>query len=241
MSNYFVGSGRRIAFAFIMGAIAGILPIAAFAAESVSRTAETTNDLQSYVGNYKLPGEYAFVAITVSGSHLTSTVNGQPSVDLTAEGGSRFSANVKTGPLSITFVRGADGNAQSLELQQHGHTVSAQRIQDDATVERLKDALGQRKAGQQPFAGSDAAIRHVLYKPDDLSGFSPQLAQTISGQRSAIDAYLAKLGPIASYEFIGVAASGADKYVVRHANGSEEVLLTLNDTGTIVGVARHRL
>jgi hypothetical protein len=42
-----------------------------------------------------------------------------------------------------------------------------------------------------------------------------------------------------SHEFLGVDLEGMDKYLVRHAHGTEEIFLMLDANGTLVAARRQ--
>ena len=73
----------------------------------------------------------------------------------------------------------------------------------------------------------------------DAPQLSPELAAVIREQKAKTGMFLAKLGPVASHEFIGVTAQGWDKYLVRHQNGAEEVGFAVDSNDTIVGAFRR--
>jgi bla regulator protein blaR1 len=79
----------------------------------------------------------------------------------------------------------------------------------------------------------------LLNDPDDSAGMSPGLAQARNEQRQARHAYLAQLGPVTSFEFLGVSRQGWDKYLVRHVHGTEEMSLLLDSNDTIVSAHRQ--
>ncbi|WP_243049581.1 M56 family metallopeptidase [Dyella sp. RRB7] len=191
--------------------------------------------LAGYAGNYKL-NDLSVVKVTPDGTQLSVQLSGQSPVAFIPIGNATFAAKVVNA--QISFVAEAQGQATALVLHQNGRDITASRV-SDVVANQISAALAARVSAQQPFPGSDKALHRLLSEQDDATGMSPALAQARHEQKPQREIYLAKLGPMTSYEFAGVTNQGWDKYIVRHEHGTEEVLFMIDSTGTIVSASRH--
>ncbi|GAB2592227.1 hypothetical protein GCM10027066_33970 [Dyella jejuensis] len=191
--------------------------------------------LVHYVGNYQF-GPYALLSVAFDGTQLTMQLTGQPPVAIFPRNTTTFFA--KEVDAQVSFVQDAQGHTTALVLHQHGRDMTAPRI-DDAAAQDINNALAARVNHQQPFPGSEAALQILLSGNDRSPRLSPSLAQAMREQKPQLEAFLARLGPVLSHEFAGVTPQGWDKYLVRHASGTEEVLFLLDAHGTIVGALRR--
>ena len=191
--------------------------------------------LAGYEGFYKF-SVLSVMKITHDGVQLSAQLSGQQPVQFSAVGNSEFLAKALNA--RISFVQNSQGQTTGMIFRQNGHEIAAPRVSEVAGGQ-INSALSARVAGQQPFPGSDKALRLLLSDPDDSTGMSQEIAQARSEQKTAREKYLAKLGPVTSYEFAGVTNQGWDKYLVRHEHGSEDMLFVLDSNGTIVGAVRH--
>ena len=130
------------------------------------------------------------------------------------------------------------GQGTALEFFQNGRHVTAPRI-DAATAQGIQDTVNARVSAQQPYPGSEQTLQVVLSQNPDAPQLSPGLAALVRAQKPAAEAFLGRLGPVTSHEFIGVTPQGWDKYLVHHANGTEEVGFVLDDKGIIMGAFRR--
>jgi bla regulator protein BlaR1 len=192
--------------------------------------------LAGYVGPYQF-GERSVMTIAVQGTQLTVQLSGQGPVDFFPKNDTEFFAKVVNA--QISFVRDAQGRTTALVLHQNGHNITAPRV-NDAVGEQISAALAARVRAQMPFPGSETALRLLLSDPVDSAGMSAALGQARKQQQKARQVYLAKLGPVSSFEFIGVDNQGWDKYLVRHEHGTEEVHFSLDSNGVIVDAARYQ-
>ena len=238
------GKWARVSAAAMIGASACM---AAFAAQVTPPDAADTSAahevtvspavLANYVGTYRFgPGPYAVMTVKLEGSQLSAQLSGQDYFPIYPTSNVDFVVKVVQAHLS--FVVNAQGQSTALEFFQNGHHTVAPRI-DAATAQAMENALKTRVTAQQPYAGSEQALQIVLSQNPDAPRLNPDLAALMREQKPRSDAYLAKLGPITSHEFIGVTPQGWDKYVVHHANGTEEVAFSLDAGGTIVGALRR--
>jgi hypothetical protein len=188
-----------------------------------------------YVGSYQV-GPVSVVEISLNGAQLVAAVNGKNPVTLTQSAADTFTyvpANA-----TFKFLRNGQGEVVSVTMNQNGRDHVANKI-DEASANLIVENVAERVKNQQPSPGSDKAIRLILSDTDSSAGMSKHVAEVRAKQKAQRETYLAKLGPVSSYEFEGVTNQGWDKYLVRHQNGTEQVLLLLDSNGTIIGAARH--
>ena len=205
---------------------------------SEARTSQATaNDghLADYVGSYQL-GELAVMKVTLDGTQLSAQLSGQQPAAYYPAGGATFAAKVVNA--QISFVDNGNGQATAMVLHQNGRDMAAPRV-SDVVANQISAALAARVSAQKPFPGSEKALQLLLSEQGETAGMSPALARARAEQKPLREKYLAKLGPVTSYEFAGVTHQGWDKYIVRHEHGTEEILFVLDSTGTIVGASRH--
>jgi hypothetical protein len=191
--------------------------------------------LANYVGAYRF-GPNSVMTVKLEGSQLSAQLTAQRFIPIYPK--SKVDFFMKVVDAHLTFVVNAQGQSTAMEFYQNGRHITAPRI-DPAAAQVIQNALDTRVTAQQPYAGSEQALQIVLSQNPDAAGLSPQLAALIREQKPASDIYLAKLGPATTHEFIGVTPQGWDKYLVRHANGVEEVGFVLDAKGIIVGAFRH--
>jgi bla regulator protein blaR1 len=204
-------------------------------AASVSQPPANAGQLADYVGSYKV-GELSVVKITLAGTELSAQLSGQQPLAFLPIGGANFAAKLVNA--QISFVANGTGPATAVVLHQNGRDTTAPRV-SDVVANQIEAALAARVSAQQPFPGSEKALQLLLSEQGDTAGMSPVLAQARAEQKPQREKYLAKLGPVTSYEFAGVTNQGWDKYTVRHEHGTEEMLFLIDANGTIVGAARH--
>jgi hypothetical protein len=191
--------------------------------------------LARYVGTYQF-GMYAVMTVKLDGSQLSTQLTGQPFVPVFPSSDTEFFAKLVNARLN--FVVDAKGQATAMEFYQNGQHITAPRI-DAADAQRVVDALKARVSAQQPLPHSEQILQIVMAQNPDAPQWSPALANLIRKQQSRSQAFLDKLGPATSHEFIGVTPQGWDKYLVRHENGTEEVAFSIDGNGTIVGAFRR--
>lgn len=206
------------------------------AAIAEQRVKVSRSVLESYVGTYQFAPS-TFMTVTLDGIQLEAQLSGQDALAIFPSSETEFF--YKAADARVSFVRDAQGRATTFILHQNGRDLAAPRI-DAATAARINAALAMRVKNQQPFPGSEAALRLLLDDGDDSRGMSPQLAQIRHAQYQRRLASLAPLGRVTSFEFIGVAPNGWDKYLVRRQHGTEQVDFVLDANGVITG-ATYRL
>lgn len=193
------------------------------------------------VGFYRISA-ISLATVTRDGGGLTVRISGQIAAPkpfhIMPRSPTRFA--VQGMDASVEFVQEAQGPARRLVAYRRGRKVlDAPRV-DKATADRIQAALAARVAAQKPFPGSEEALRRLLGDPDSGAGMSADLARLRTETRAARKAYLAQLGPVESYAFTGVSAFGSDSYRVKRRYGTENVLLVLDEQGTLVSAFRHR-
>lgn len=219
--------------------------MAAFAAQVTPPNADDTSTeqvvsvsptvLANYVGAYHF-GPYSVMTVKLEGSQLSVQLTGQRSIPIYPSSNTAFFLKVVNAHLN--FVVNAQGQSTGLEFYQNGRHTTAQRI-DAATAQGMQNALDARVSAQQPYPGSEQTLQIVLSENPDAPRLAPALAAAIREQKPHAEAFLGKLGPTTSHEFIGVTPQGWDKYLVHHENGTEEVGFALDSDGTIVGAYRR--
>jgi beta-lactamase regulating signal transducer with metallopeptidase domain len=191
--------------------------------------------LASYVGVYKF-GPYSVMTVKLDGSQLSTQLTGQVFVPVYASSNSEFFT--KLVKAHMNFVVDAQGKTTALEFYQNGHHVTAPRI-DAAMAQSIQSGLEARVHAQQPYPDSEQDLQILLSGNTDTPRLNPKLAKLMRDQKPAVDDFLGKLGPVTSHEFVGVTPQGWDKYLVRHANGTEEVGFALDSDNTIAGAFRR--
>ena len=227
------------------------LGMAAFAAqvtppaahEPPAKGAVTINPslLEEYEGFYKV-SDLSLITVTRKGSGLTVLPIGQAAaqgpIDVSAVSDTEFL--VPGLGATIEFIKGTEHQAKTLIVHLNGRAVITASRVDRETADQIREALAARIKDQEPFPGSDKALRLMLSDADSGAGMSPELAKIRADQQASMKKYLAALGPVQSYKFAGVTDFGWDSYDVQHQNGSEQVLLLLDKHGVIVNAMRHQ-
>ena len=219
--------------------------MAAFAAQVTPPNAADTSAAQAvnvspavlanYVGFYQF-GPYSVMTVKLEGSQLSAQLTGQGFNPIYPSSNVAFF--MKVVDAHMNFLVNAQGQSTAMEFYQNGQHITAPRI-DDATALGIQKVLDERVSAQQPYPGSEQTLQVVLSQNPDSPRLSPKLAALIREQKPRADAFLAKLGPVTSHEFIGVTPQGWDKYLVHHVNGTEEVGFSIAPNGTIVGAFRR--
>lgn len=191
--------------------------------------------LARYVGTYRF-GVYSVMTVKLDGAQLSTQLTGQPFVAIFPSSDTEFFARLVK--FHLNFVVNADGQATAMDFYQNGNHIEAPRI-GAADAQRVLDELKARVSAQQPFPRSEQILQVVMAQNPDAPQWSPAMADAIRRQQSRAQAFLGKLGPATSHEFIGVTPQGWDKYLVRHENGTEEIAFAVDAHGTIVGALRH--
>jgi bla regulator protein blaR1 len=236
------GRWARLSALAMIGASVGLAAFAAQVTPPNSAGVSTEQEVSvsaavfaNYVGLYKF-GPYSVMTIKLEGSQLSGQLTGQQFIPYYPSSNTEFFA--KLVKVHLNFVVNAQGRAVAIDFYQSGHHITAPRI-DAATALRIQNALDARVNAQQPYPDSEQVLQIVLAQNPDAARLNPELAKLIRQQRPAAEAFLGKLGPVTSHEFIGVTPQGWDKYLVRHENGTEEVAFVLDTDGTIYGALRR--
>ncbi len=191
--------------------------------------------LNDYVGFYKF-APYTVMTVKLDGSQLVAQLTGQGPLPIFPASPTEFFAKLVNA--KISFFQGTQGKTTGLVLHQNGRDTTASRI-DSTEAQDMQTALAARVSSQQPFPGSEAELQIVLSQNPDSPTLSPSLAKARRDQKEKLDALLAQLGPVTSHQFVGVSIQGWDKYLVRHAHGSEQVSFVVDSHGIIVGAFRR--
>jgi len=222
---------RKLAGAVAFGLISISLGMAIFAAQvtppvGVEQPANGSmavdpSLLDSYVGFYEL-SDYSLVAVARKGNGLMVLPIGQfvaqGTIDVLALSDTRFA--IPSIDVTLEFIKGAGGRARSIAVREHGRVVMEAPRVDSAIADRIREDLAARVKDQKPFPDSEKALRQIL---SQLSGDE-----------------VAKLGPVESYRFEGVADYGWDIYDVQYQHGAQQVFIQLNKDGSIANSVRRR-
>jgi beta-lactamase regulating signal transducer with metallopeptidase domain len=236
------GKRARVAALAMIGLSTGMVAFAAQVtppnAPSASASQAVTVSpavLANYVGSYRF-APYSVMTVKLEGSQLSAQLTGQRFIPIYPSSNEAFF--MKVVDAHMTFAVDAQGKSTAMEFFQNGRHVTAPRI-DAATAQSIQDALDARVSAQQPYPGSEQTLDVVLSQNPDAPQLSPDLAALIRVQKPAAEAFLGRLGPVTAHEFIGVTPQGWDKYLVHHANGTEEVGFVVDSKGSIVGAFRR--
>lgn len=195
----------------------------------------SSDTLDRYVGYYQISA-ISLITVTREGNGLNVAISGQIAArepfHIVPLGDNRFA--VKGIDATMRFITDANGHVLRLTSKQNGRDVLDEPRVDEATADRINDALAARIKAQKPFPGSEKALRLFLSDPDSGAGMSDSLAWMRTHNKEAREKFLAELGPVESYAFKGVTKFGSDDYLIKRAHGTETVLLMLDEQGTIV-------
>jgi hypothetical protein len=137
-----------------------------------------------------------------------------------------------------TVVRDAQGHSTAIVLHQNGQDITMPRI-DEALAKTINDALETKLKNQVATPGSEAALRRLIAQmrqdPPNVDGIGAALAAAIKEQHPRVHPFFEKLGDVKSIEFVSVADSGWDKYLVRYEHGSATWQIQLGANGIIEG------
>jgi bla regulator protein blaR1 len=240
------------------------LGIAAFAAQvtppdSGRRKANTpivlsSEALDRYAGFYEI-SPLSLITVTREGNGLNVSVSGQLGIPkpfhVVPIGENQF-ASAGMNPLGVSlgtgqqdtdaimhFVTDDHGNVVRLVANQNGRVALDQPRIAKPAADRISDALAARIKAQKPFPGSEKALQLWLSDPDSGAGMSESLAWVRTHNKASREKYLAELGPVESYTFLGVNKFGYDSYLVKHRNGTETAYLVVDEQGILVSAARY--
>lgn len=236
------GKWARLSALAMMGVSVGMAAFAAQVTPPGANDASAKHEvsvnpavLANYAGFYRF-GPYEVMTVKLDGSQLEAQLTGQAFLPIYPSSNTAFF--YKAVNAHMDFVTTAQGQVTGMAFYQNGRHLSAPRI-DAATAQRIQNALEKRVSAQQPYPNSEQMLQIVLADNPDAPQLSPALAQAMRVQRPQTETIFGKLGPMTSHTFIGVNPQGWDKYLVRHANGTEQVSFVLGDDGTIAGARRQ--
>ena len=148
----------------------------------------------------------------------------------------------KDADVTIRFLRDMAGQIKGLSFEQNGAVTYAPRIAS-TRVQAIQSEIAERNRLQLAAPGSEQALRTLIAGlqsgSPDYSTMSPQLA---GGTRTMLKSFqdtMQPFGSIQSIEFKGVNKAGWDQYQVKHAHGTAEWKISLDDKGIIVGALVH--
>jgi hypothetical protein len=177
--------------------------------------------LDAYAGTYAL-SDYSLVTVARKGNGLTATPIGQliaqGTIDLSAISDSTFL--VPGIDVTLEFIKGADGQARSVTVREHGRVVMQAPRVDPATADRIRQDLAARVKDQKPYPDSEKALHQIL-STANTAGSVP-------------------LGSVESYRFEGVTDYGWDIYDVQYEHGALQVFIQLGKDGSITNDVLRR-
>lgn len=189
------------------------------------------------VGDFQLDnGDVLTIRLRENG--LSAQLAGQSAVDIYPEADDAFFYRVVTAQL--TFERDESGRPVRVVLHQHGHALTARRI-EETTARALADGLEKRVKEKIPFPNSETLLRRIIAEhqrgmPDYEAMIAP-LAALAQQQIKMIKAEFDRLGPLQSLTFKGVMQDGGwDVYDARFEKGTLECGFTLAADGKFSGI-----
>jgi bla regulator protein blaR1 len=197
--------------------------------------------LDRYTGFYQI-SPISLIDVTQADGALSVSIRGQMAAPkpfhLIRTSNGQFAVQGNDA-LAVRFVTDASGRAMRLIATQAGRVILDRPRIDEATAQRINNALAARIKAQKPFPGSEKALRLLLGDPDSGIGMSPELAWERQQQKVARKKYLARIGPVQSYAFTGVSEFGSDTYLVKRKNGEETIMLVVDEDGTLANAVRY--
>jgi DNA-binding transcriptional MerR regulator len=189
-----------------------------------------------YAGHYLLEDGSGFI-ITQKDGRLFTRVTGQTEVEAFPEADDRFF--LKIVPAQITFERDVNGAVSGLVLHQNGYEYRAPRV-DEVVTKEIEDVLTERVKTRTPMPNSGALLRRLIAEHQrgepDYERMMPPLAALAREQKEAIEAELARMGPLQEICFKGVTPQGWDVYDVGFENGKLEWAFILAADGRFSGI-----
>jgi len=191
--------------------------------------------LQQYVGAYRLSSDMVLM-VTLTGDQLSAKLAKQPAAPIFPESENQFFYKVVNAQL--TFTKDAQGQATSVTLHQNGQTISMPRISSEAAVE-ISQGLEQKIKSQAQTPGTQAALKGyidgLISGHPDYAAMSPKMAEVTRQQLAGLHAAISQLGPVKSFQFLGVNPNGGDVYDVRQEGGVMHWSIATDADGKIVG------
>ena len=194
--------------------------------------------LDRYVGHFRFEDGSQLGTITRDGDRLFAKVVGQPAWEIFPESDHEFF--LKAAAAQITFVVEPNGTANALVLHQSGLQQRATRV-DDQQAQRAVAELAKKMGGNQPSAGSEEAVRHLItqfqHGEVDYADMTDALAALMREEATVIAAELDTAGVLQGIRFRGVGRDGCDVYDVSFANGNTEWRIALAADGKMTAVS----
>jgi hypothetical protein len=246
---------KKWASASVAALIFIALGMTAFAAQvTPPGTVLNSDTLDRYTGYYQI-SPISLITVTRAGNGLTVSVSGQIGVpkpfhlvpidetQFAVEGVNplgvmRFPGE-KSLDATVHFITDANGHALRLVANQNGRVILYQPRIDRTAADRISDALATRIKAQKPFPGSEKALQLFLSDPDSGAGMSDGLAWVRVHNKASRERFLAELGPVESYTFMGVTKFGSDRYLVKRQHDTETVLLVVDEDGTLASAFQY--
>jgi hypothetical protein len=112
------------------------------------------------------------------------------------------------------------------------------RISSEAAVE-ISQGLEQKIKSQAQTPGTQAALKGyidgLISGHPDYAAMSPKMAEVTRQQLAGLHAAISQLGPVKSFQFLGVNPNGGDVYDVRQEGGVMHWSIATDADGKIVG------
>ena len=144
----------------------------------------------------------------------------------------------KDADVTIRFMRDMAGQITGLNFEQNGAVTYAPRIAS-TRVQAIQGEIAERYRQQLATPGSEQALRALIAGLQSGSpDYSLMSAQLAGGTRTLLKSFqdtMQPFGSIQAIEFTGVNKTGWDQYQVKHAHGTAEWKISLDDKGVIVG------
>ncbi|MGA8708601.1 MAG: hypothetical protein WB646_16630 [Steroidobacteraceae bacterium] len=191
--------------------------------------------LEHYVGYYEVGGGLV-LTISRQGEQLYAQLTGQQAAAIYPETVASF--YYKVIDARVDFIPDPPTQINALVLHQGGNDLVAPRI-DAIQAQRLQAAVSGRAQGQAAAPASAQAAAQLLAGlaagAPDYGSMTPELASAMRQQLPQLQELLARLGPVQSIRFVGVANQGWDLYLVTHERGTSELRIRLNSSGAVAG------
>jgi bla regulator protein blaR1 len=144
----------------------------------------------------------------------------------------------KEADVTIRFKRDTAGQVMGLSFEQNGAATYAPRIAS-TRVQAIQSQIAERYRRQLAAPGSEQALRVLIAGlqsgSPDYSMMSPQLAGGTRTMLKSFQGAMQPFGSIQSIEFQGVNKAGWDQYHVKHAHGTADWQISLDDKRVVVG------
>lgn len=141
-----------------------------------------------------------------------------------------------TEDVDVSFSDDPDGRIVSLIYRLEDRVVHATRI-GEVEARELNEERSRKVQEQTATPGSDRALRDLVSEIEsgnlDDSALGPGFADYVRRQLPRLQQMFDRLGAIRHTDFLGVALTGADDYLVTFQNGSMEIRIGLGPDGRI--------